>query len=976
MDSQRSKKSRSLGIDPNSHRPPAGASSSKRPELGERHNSAPYIAAHRKPGDSSRLSQTSRDSDRSKRASKASSRDDPLALSSAHAAISDSRPADRPRRSSRTTNTSNVSTSSGCKHNSELHPNLSQLADHAEIPIINLVVLGNRSVGKTTFVRNALDLRNPSTAPISASKVSLGGVLYRVQLLELPLADAECTDGVSIAWPKYVNGVTFPRIDGAFCLYDVTDKQSLAGVPQILSALTNSETPCCLVSCKTDVDVTEREVTYAFVDTVRKKFGTLAIEETSIHSSESAKRCLLKTLKGVLKTFPSSDRRRSQTSGSNSRTPSQSRGPASSRTSSTSRSRSRSRPNPLQMRPKEHLSSIPPPPLPGSQAERIDNADSSDEDQTPVSPPKTPLRLNTGDIGSSMYRRGGPQTPTSSTDFQSSRFQSPAERKITTVPETPESYHGGTMFRPDTAEPDDEKQLTTFLNMDDDSICEASTDTENTSNEKLQKLTLEETQTVEGVSFRDLVERLLTLPTSKGESKFVPSFLCLYRAFATPAHLLRVFIEHFVQMEKSGVTQFTKVTEQLRYLSVLAQWSANYPGDFAGAKVRETANAFVRSLEKSKTLAPAAKEISNNLQIAIADEDDDWAFADTSTTRSRANTSSQPSGPTPKTSSNDSLSKVASRVAREVDSDGSDSEGDDEEHAHSSPRNSGPPSSASSLLRAGNPSSQSAINLLALESAREQAKKLQSTPRLRLTKIQWHQFMEMSTEDLAREITRIDWTMYSAIRPRDFVRYVTLSPAQRSRPGYVDSIALMTKQFNHLALFVSGMILLREKPKHRAKILEKFMDLAWKVRQQNNYHSLGAIVAALNGEEIVRLVQTQELIEKETQKQFLRLKILMSHQRSHSAYRMAWENSSAERIPFLPRIQEDLTKAVSGNPTFVGANIKWSKFEVMGETIVNIQRSQEQAYTFPDRTQRSQDIARLILETKVLDGPEVCPCKT
>lgn len=86
---------------------------------------------------------------------------------------------------------------------------------------------------------------------------------------------------------------------------------------------------------------------------------------------------------------------------------------------------------------------------------------------------------------------------------------------------------------------------------------------------------------------------------------------------------------------------------------------------------------------------------------------------------------------------------------------------------------------------------------------------------------------------------------------------------------------------------------------------------------------------------------------------------------------MAWENSSAERIPFLPRVQEDLTKAATGNATFVGGKIKWTKFEVMGETIVNIQRSQEQPYNFPDRTARGHEIDKLILETRVLEGDEV-----
>jgi hypothetical protein len=231
--------------------------------------------------------------------------------------------------------------------------------------------------------------------------------------------------------------------------------------------------------------------------------------------------------------------------------------------------------------------------------------------------------------------------------------------------------------------------------------------------------------------------------------------------------------------------------------------------------------------------------------------------------------------------------------------------------------------------------------------------------------------METPVEELAREITRIDWTMYSAIRPRDFVRHVSLSTEQRRQSRGVDNISAMVKHFNHLALFVSGVILLRDKPKHRARALERFMALAWKVRQLNNYNSLGAIVAGITGHEIARLNATRDLVPADVQKQFLRLTILMGLSRSHAAYRMAWENSFAERIPFLPLVRQDLTMAATANPTFITSNINWKKFEIMGEVIVGIQKSLETPYSFPPRTVRSEDTVKLVLETKILEESEV-----
>lgn len=97
----------------------------------------------------------------------------------------------------------------------------------------------------------------------------------------------------------------------------------------------------------------------------------------------------------------------------------------------------------------------------------------------------------------------------------------------------------------------------------------------------------------------------------------------------------------------------------------------------------------------------------------------------------------------------------------------------------------------------------------------------------------------------------------------------------------------------------------------------------------------------------------------------------MSTQRSHFAYRLAWENSFSERIPFLPLHRRDLVSAEEGNKTFVGENksrINWKKFEVMGEVVLGIQRSQKSPHP---QAQRFDDLERLILDAKMSGDEEV-----
>ncbi|KIX01327.1 uncharacterized protein Z518_09052 [Rhinocladiella mackenziei CBS 650.93] len=907
------------------------------PRTRDRHNSAPSVD-RRKDQHSRRQSATSKPFDISQRSSKSNPRDDSLTSPDRRTAT---RPSDR-------------HPSPGNSREAKL---ACKTSDSDLDSSFKFLVLGSQKCGKTTFIRYAVD-RQVST---TSTSVTLQDQPYRIQFVELLLDHVDFSSERRIEWPSHVNGAPFPEIDGVFCLYDVSDKESVADVPAALTSMTNTGLPCVLVASKCDVKPESRQISSRFQEQVRRNLANVAIAEVSIQSPENIKRCILGMLQRVIVSPRASVR-----AGKSSHTSTQSSGshPVVSREASPKTSRSRSRSNSrLQVsKSKELLLNLSVRPAVIESAD--EESEESSEDVTRAGH-KTKLRLDTSTASKSQRRPAGPQTPVSSGDYTG---KGPLENAAAAIPETPDSYYVKSMLRPASTDTADSRAYQTFLNMDEDPN-ELSPWTEvEPLGPALSNLTVDDNSKPEaGVPFKELVERLLLLPANKTDSKFVPSFLCLYRSFATPRQLLVAIIDRFMKVEQSKMVHFTKVAEMLRYLQVLAQWTATYPGDFAPGPARDIAVPFVQSIEKSKVFAPAAREISNNLDTILPDEDLDWAFDDSPTPASAKGAKKTPI--TSSSTSLPSLNNDALKSSNPAQRDHDDSE-EDGDGTNSSARDSNAPSASSSMMKTFNSPSQSYTNFLQLENAKHQAEKYKPIPHIRLSKFQWHQFMEAPIEDLAREITRIDWTMYSAIRPRDFVRHVCLSTEQKRRSRAVDNISAMVKHFNHLALFVSGMILLRDKPKHRARALERFMALAWKVRQLNNYNSLGAIVAGITGHEIARLTATRDLVPQEVQKQFLRLTILMGISRSHAAYRMAWENSFAERIPFLPLVRQDLTMAASANPTFIGTNVNWKKFEIMGDVIVGLQRSLENPYSFPPKSHRTEEITKLILETKILEESE------
>ena len=475
-----------------------------------------------------------------------------------------------------------------------------------------------------------------------------------------------------------------------------------------------------------------------------------------------------------------------------------------------------------------------------------------------------------------------------------------------------------------------------------------------------------------GASFDELVDRLLSLTRSKSDLMYKTVFLCLYRKFAAPSTLILAIIRRFEELNDQDLSPLSRLTVQLRYLNILKDWILDYPGDFAHSLSRRIVTGFVQTLASSQDYNAVSREISPQLEIVSEDDDTEWACSDRS--RSRANTmesfitmSSVQSVPStlnadsPTLTADSSTEDVADHIKPETAASTKLS------------RISAPPSTTSSISTSDSHSTGSLSTLLnPIEQAQRQARLLTPVTRNMLTKVQWHQLMEISEEEIARELTRIDWIMFSSIRPRDLIRHVSLPSEKKEKCKSLEHMNRMIHQFNHVAFWVTNMILLRDKPKHRAKALEKFMLVAWKLRYLNNYNSLGAVIAGINGTAVHRLAQTRELIPSEAQKQFMRLEILMGTQKSHFAYRLAFENTSTSRIPFLPLHRRDLVLAEQGNRTFVGAEdnerINWKKFEIMGDVIISIRQSQNTGYP---RLSSSEEVQRLVLEGRFCKDDDV-----
>lgn len=114
--------------------------------------------------------------------------------------------------------------------------------------------------------------------------------------------------------------------------------------------------------------------------------------------------------------------------------------------------------------------------------------------------------------------------------------------------------------------------------------------------------------------------------------------------------------------------------------------------------------------------------------------------------------------------------------------------------------------------------------------------------------------MNNQPEHFASELTRLQWDLFSAIRPRDVFRH---DLGKESDTPVGRSIVF----FNRVSRWVSTMILASPKAKHRARIYERFTLIAHQLRRLHNYDSLYAVISGMQETSVHRLSHTHALVQ-------------------------------------------------------------------------------------------------------------------
>ncbi|XP_029994850.1 rap guanine nucleotide exchange factor 3 isoform X2 [Sphaeramia orbicularis] len=219
---------------------------------------------------------------------------------------------------------------------------------------------------------------------------------------------------------------------------------------------------------------------------------------------------------------------------------------------------------------------------------------------------------------------------------------------------------------------------------------------------------------------------------------------------------------------------------------------------------------------------------------------------------------------------------------------------------------------------------------------------------------------QMSSKDIANELTSYDWELFTAMHEVELVYYVF---GRHKFPGAITAnLERFVRHFNEVQYWVVTEICLCEDLVKRAILLKKFIKIAAVLKEQKNLNSFFAVMFGLSNSAVQRLYKTWERIPSKTKRVYCAYERLMDPSRNHRAYRLAVAKLGPPYIPFMPLLLKDMTFIHEGNPNYVDKLVNFEKMRMIAKTVKIVRGCRSQPYV-PSSPQRG------LADRMFLEGP-------
>lgn len=207
----------------------------------------------------------------------------------------------------------------------------------------------------------------------------------------------------------------------------------------------------------------------------------------------------------------------------------------------------------------------------------------------------------------------------------------------------------------------------------------------------------------------------------------------------------------------------------------------------------------------------------------------------------------------------------------------------------------------------------------------------------------------VSVAELARQLTLIEWDLWEAIKPWEFLNQAwTKKDKETKAPG----IHMLIKHFNYIASWAASSVVSLEALKERVRVIERFVDLASACRDLGNFNAVMEIVSGLGNAGVFRLKQTWAELSSYHKTSFEQLKALMAPEKNFQAFREQLKSVNPPTIPYIGIFLTDLIFINDGSKDFVcppGRTVQlvnFNKCRMVATHIQLVMQYQQAAYNF------------------------------
>jgi hypothetical protein len=203
--------------------------------------------------------------------------------------------------------------------------------------------------------------------------------------------------------------------------------------------------------------------------------------------------------------------------------------------------------------------------------------------------------------------------------------------------------------------------------------------------------------------------------------------------------------------------------------------------------------------------------------------------------------------------------------------------------------------------------------------------------------------MKMDPEEVARQLTLIDFDLFSKIQPYECYG---LAWMKKDRDKRAPGIVAMAEHFNYISGWVATTIVTTEDFVKRTRVIDKFLMMAKFCLRFGNLNTALAIFSGLEAGPVFRLEKTFSALSLKSKRTLAELKEVLCTEKSYKSMREFLSHTNPPCIPYLGMFLTDLTFIEEGNVDYIDNLINFKKRRQIAETILKIMQYQQQGYLF------------------------------